>query len=107
MIYLILSQIDITTGTPSPSTIMTIFNMPLPKLYAISMMWTLNARRTLRAHGNNSGMSGSRSNDISGGRPRPHDTPGDVELSRIQVLTQTQVYQDIDVSHCAASSQMH
>jgi hypothetical protein len=48
------------------SIISTIFNMALPKLYAISMMWTLNARRTIRtAH--TSGINTS-SNEISGGR---------------------------------------
>ncbi|KAJ7347333.1 hypothetical protein DFH08DRAFT_779581 [Mycena albidolilacea] len=45
------------------------FNQPLPKLYAISMMWTLNARRAIRARSELSG-SGSGSNGPSGGRVR-------------------------------------
>jgi hypothetical protein len=44
--------------------------MPLPKLYAVSMMWTLNARRVITAyHSNEHGMTGT-SNEISGGRSR-------------------------------------
>jgi hypothetical protein len=43
------------------------FNQPLPKLYAISMMWTLNARRAIRAR---SRLSGSGSDGSSGGRVR-------------------------------------
>ncbi|KAJ7450416.1 hypothetical protein FB451DRAFT_1527572 [Mycena latifolia] len=81
MIYLIFSQINIPTGTPTPSSIMTVFNMPLPKLYAISMMWTLNARRSIRAHSTHRNISNT-SNEISGGRSR--QPQGDVELSRIQ-----------------------
>jgi hypothetical protein len=45
------------------------FNQPLPKLYAISMMWTLNARRAIRARNGLSG-SGSRSDSPSDGRVR-------------------------------------
>ncbi|KAJ7032420.1 hypothetical protein C8F04DRAFT_1261959 [Mycena alexandri] len=94
-LYLVFSQLDISTGTPAPSSIMTIFNMPLPKLYAISMMWTLNARRTLRVSSSHHGMTGS--NEISGGRSRQRqqNAEGDVELGRIQVVTQTT--QQIDV----------
>jgi hypothetical protein len=95
MFYLIFSQIATTTGV-----MIAVFSFPLPKLYAISMMWTLNARSTLRAH-RHPGMSGSRSHENSGGRTRAHT--GEVELSRIQVVTQTQVHQDIDVSRRAAS----
>ncbi|KAJ7142632.1 hypothetical protein C8R44DRAFT_602882 [Mycena epipterygia] len=35
--------------TADQALISTAFNMPLPKLYAMSMMWTLNARRRIRA----------------------------------------------------------
>ncbi|KAJ7292084.1 hypothetical protein C8J57DRAFT_1492563 [Mycena rebaudengoi] len=79
------------------SIISTIFNMALPKLYAISMMWTLNARRTIRtAH--TSGINTS-SNEISGGRlnsraPR-RGNQGDIELGAIQVLTQTETHIDV------------
>jgi hypothetical protein len=49
------------------------FNQPLPKLYAISMMWTLNARRAIRARSELSG-GGSGSDGASGGRVRsPRD----------------------------------
>ncbi|KAJ7099998.1 hypothetical protein B0H15DRAFT_770813 [Mycena belliarum] len=94
----------------------TAFNMMLPKLWAISMMWTLNARRTIRAlHTSRTGMTGGTSNEVSGGRSRVqrrivrvHVLPfeimfihvfgqGDVELGAIQVLTQTETTQHIDV----------
>ncbi|KAF7323767.1 hypothetical protein MKEN_00597800 [Mycena kentingensis (nom. inval.)] len=94
-VYLVVSQIRITTGTPFFSTLVTVFIMPLPKLYAISMMWTLNARRTIRAGSTHHGMSAT-SNELSGARVRTQAN-GDVELSRIQVLTQTQTTQHIDV----------
>ncbi|KAJ7292237.1 hypothetical protein C8J57DRAFT_1212638 [Mycena rebaudengoi] len=76
-----------------PGRISTAFNMMLPKLYAISMMWTLNARRGIRMadskrrlKNSSNGSSGSRSR-----RPR-RVTDGDVELGPIQVLTQTETH---------------
>ncbi|KAJ6616727.1 hypothetical protein B0H10DRAFT_1798878, partial [Mycena sp. CBHHK59/15] len=73
------------------------FNLALPQLYAISMMWTLNARRSIRAtHSSRNGMTTS-SNEISGGRSRAQRRPGDMELGAIQVLTQTETTQHIDV----------
>ncbi|KAJ7292069.1 hypothetical protein C8J57DRAFT_1492547 [Mycena rebaudengoi] len=78
-----------------PGLISTTFNMALPKLYAISMMWTLNARRTMRlAHSTKRGLNTS-SDEISGGRsrgPRRVTDSGDVELGPIQVLTQTETH---------------
>ncbi|KAF7369535.1 hypothetical protein MVEN_00283400 [Mycena venus] len=75
--------------------ISTAFNLMLPKLYAISMMYTLNARRTIRAtHSSHNGTS----NEISGGRSRVTRRQGDVELGAIQVYTQTETTQQIDVS---------
>ncbi|KAJ7112534.1 hypothetical protein C8R44DRAFT_631698 [Mycena epipterygia] len=108
MTYLIVSQITIDTGVPTPSNIITLVNMPLPKLYAISMMWTLNARRTLRAHRTPHGMSGTRSNELSGGRSGARagqNASGDMELElpQIQLLRQTQAMQHIDVSRTASS----
>ncbi|KAJ6452389.1 hypothetical protein C8R47DRAFT_998102 [Mycena vitilis] len=51
----------------SENLVSTAFNMALPKVYAVSMMWTLNARRDIRAtHRTRNGMSSS--NEISGGR---------------------------------------
>ncbi|KAJ7734546.1 hypothetical protein DFH07DRAFT_988865 [Mycena maculata] len=78
----------------------TAFNMALPKLYAVSMMWTLNARRTIRAtHSSRNGMTNTASNELSGGRSRAQRRPngGDMELGAIQVLTQTETTQHIDV----------
>ncbi|KAJ7823775.1 hypothetical protein B0H13DRAFT_2681378 [Mycena leptocephala] len=71
------------------------FNQPLPKLYAISMMWTLNARRAIRAR---SRLSGSGSDGSSGGRVRSPRRTNDMELGRIEVLKQTQTTQHIDVT---------
>jgi hypothetical protein len=53
-----------------PGIISTAFNMTLPKLYAISMMYTLNARRSIRlAHTSGHGLN-TNSNEISGARSR-------------------------------------
>jgi hypothetical protein len=66
MFNLIFSQ----TYSGNDAIISTAFNMALPKLYAISMMWTLNARRTIRAsHSSRNGMTTS-SNEPSGARSR-------------------------------------
>ncbi|KAJ6542401.1 hypothetical protein B0H10DRAFT_1854675 [Mycena sp. CBHHK59/15] len=55
--------------------ISTAFNMALPKLYAISMMWTLNSRRSIRAaHSSRSRMTTS-SNEISGAHSRAQRRP--------------------------------
>ncbi|KAJ7324044.1 hypothetical protein DFH08DRAFT_969042 [Mycena albidolilacea] len=65
-----------------------VFNMPLPKLYAISMMFTLNARHRIRLSGR-SGQYGSSSGGRSGPVKSPR-APNDVELGPIQVFTPTQ-----------------
>ncbi|KAJ7221943.1 hypothetical protein C8J57DRAFT_1593707 [Mycena rebaudengoi] len=87
--------------TAKQPTLSIIFNMPLPKLYAISMMWTLNARRAIRVQKSRTGgtHTGSSSNEISGGRSRPQrrGPNGDIELGAIQVITQTETTQHIDV----------
>ncbi|KAJ6557916.1 hypothetical protein B0H19DRAFT_1376470 [Mycena capillaripes] len=88
MFNLIFSQ----AYTGDQAIISTAFNMALPKLYAISMMWTLNARRTIRAtHGSRNGMTTS--NELSGGRPRARN--GDMELGQIQIVTQTKQHIDV------------
>ncbi|KAF7360168.1 hypothetical protein MVEN_00745300 [Mycena venus] len=111
MFNLIFSQ----TYSGNDAIISTAFNMTLPKLYAISMMWTLNARRTIRAtHGSRNGMSNT-SNELSGARSRARranvglqdtekdlityveDTQGDMELGAIQIVTQTETTQRVDV----------
>jgi hypothetical protein len=67
MFNLIFSQISVTDVD---SIVSTAFNMPLPKLYAVSMMWTLNARRAITAYPSSEhGMTGT-SNEISGARSR-------------------------------------
>ena len=47
MFNLIFSQLHINAAGGG-NLISTAFNQPLPKLYAISMMWTLNARKEIR-----------------------------------------------------------
>ncbi|KAF7360854.1 hypothetical protein MSAN_01114800 [Mycena sanguinolenta] len=90
MFNLIFSQITVVDGAEFISTG---FNMPLPKLYAISMMWTLNARRTISAnHSSEHGMTHT-SNELSGARSRAQRrNNGDVELGAIQVVTQTETH---------------
>ncbi|KAJ7151773.1 hypothetical protein C8R43DRAFT_886612 [Mycena crocata] len=67
MFCLIFSQMN-RAGNPLLGFTEIAFNQPLPKLYAISMMWTLNARRTIAA--SHRGLSGSTSerDGPSGGR---------------------------------------
>ncbi|KAJ7825552.1 hypothetical protein B0H14DRAFT_3874414 [Mycena olivaceomarginata] len=72
-----------------------VFNMPLPKLYAISMMFTLNARRRIRLSGR-SGQYGSSSGGRSGPVKSPR-APNDVELGPIQVFTATQTEKHVDI----------
>jgi hypothetical protein len=72
MFNLIFSQISMTDVHLIVSTA---YNVPLPKLYAVSMMWTLNARRAITAYPSSEhGMTGT-SNEISGRRSRAHAIP--------------------------------
>ncbi|KAF7340351.1 hypothetical protein MVEN_01954300 [Mycena venus] len=71
--------------------ISTAFNEMIPKLYAISMMYTLNARRTIRA--SHLGVTAN-SNEIAGGRSRGTRRQ-DIELGQIQVVTQTGTHVDV------------
>ncbi|KAF7329874.1 hypothetical protein MKEN_00251100 [Mycena kentingensis (nom. inval.)] len=99
MLNLIFSQIYV--GTEDITS--TAFNMMLPKIYALSVMWTLNARRTIRAsHSSRGGISSS--HDISGGRTAAgtrRTRREDVELGNfgngIQVHTVQETVQHIDV----------
>ncbi|TRM65700.1 hypothetical protein BD626DRAFT_398559 [Schizophyllum amplum] len=78
------------------------FNMILPKLYAISMMWTLNSRRSIRVAHSSGPFSGSGSEQLSGqrgtrgvvrtGRHQDH------ELTNIQVHTHVETVRAIDVN---------
>ncbi|KAJ7135442.1 hypothetical protein C8R43DRAFT_894181 [Mycena crocata] len=80
------------------SLVSTAFNLALPKLYAVSMMWTLNARRAIRASHSRNGVSSS--NEISAGRARRTRARDDVELGNfggIQVHTVQETVQHIDV----------
>ncbi|KAJ6571184.1 hypothetical protein B0H19DRAFT_658011 [Mycena capillaripes] len=98
MFNLIFSQIAVISGS---SLVSTAFNMPLPKLYAVSMMWTLNARRTISAnHSSQNGMTHT-SNELSGGCSRAQRRAnGDMELGAIHVVTQTETNIDVrDMFH--------
>ncbi|KAJ7754275.1 hypothetical protein B0H14DRAFT_2405029 [Mycena olivaceomarginata] len=76
--------------------ISTAFNEMIPKLYAISMMYTLNARRTIRA--SHLGATAN-SNEITGGRSRGPRRQ-DIELGQIQVVTQTRTHVDVSAVPC-------
>ncbi|KAF8624701.1 hypothetical protein AX17_007032 [Amanita inopinata Kibby_2008] len=91
MFNLIFSQVY----SGSNKLISTGFNQALPKLYAFSMMWTLNARRSLRKGG-----SVVYASDQSSGQRRPIYRDN-VELSTygtgVHVQTHTETTQQIDV----------
>nr|GAT45987.1 predicted protein [Mycena chlorophos] len=110
MFNLVFSQVYV--GTENLTS--TAFNMALPKLYAVSMMWTLNARRTIRAsHSSRQGISSS--NEVSAGRGnsrRGGTHRNDVELgnfssqlSGIQVHTVQET--SIDVRDMFAPAEDH
>ncbi|KAJ7887056.1 hypothetical protein B0H14DRAFT_3430902 [Mycena olivaceomarginata] len=92
MFNLIFSQISVTDVD---SIVSTAFNMPLPKLYAVSMMWTLNARRAITAYPSSEHEMTGTSNEISGARSRAQRHNNDVELGAIQVVTQTETHIDV------------
>ncbi|KAI4521705.1 hypothetical protein K525DRAFT_200624 [Schizophyllum commune Loenen D] len=77
------------------------FNQILPKLYAISMMWTLNSRRTIRVAHSSGPFSGSGSEQLSGTRARAYSggrsRVQDHELTNIQVHTHVETVRAIDV----------
>ncbi|KAJ7035409.1 hypothetical protein C8F04DRAFT_1182318 [Mycena alexandri] len=82
------------------------FNQVLPKVYAISMMYTLNARRAISTR-----ASGSRVRNGSGsdgpsleGRVQPRHTNGDVELGRIEVVAQRETTRHVDFTDMFAST---
>ncbi|KAJ7882402.1 hypothetical protein B0H14DRAFT_3433513 [Mycena olivaceomarginata] len=95
MFNLIFSQMY-RTSNPLLGYVEIAFNQPLPKLYAISMMWTLNARQAIRAR---SELSGSGSGSASGVRVRsPRRTNDDLELGRIEVVKHNQTTQHVDIT---------
>ncbi|PBK92443.1 hypothetical protein ARMGADRAFT_930465 [Armillaria gallica] len=73
-----------------------VFIQALPKLYAISMMWTLNARRRIRVANGSSSLTGGTSNeptrmDFSRSMMRRRVNVGeDIAMSGIQVVTHTE-----------------
>lgn len=78
MFNLIFSQMY-RTNQPLLGYVEIAFNQVLPKVYAISMMYTLNARRTIRTRASGSRVSGSRNGSGSdgpslGGRVQPRHT---------------------------------
>ncbi|KAJ6465333.1 hypothetical protein C8R45DRAFT_1219727 [Mycena sanguinolenta] len=82
MFNLIFSQMY-RTNRPLLGYVLIAFNQFLPKLYAISMMYTLNARRGIRTR-----VASSRSDE----------TDADVELGRIGGVTQQETAWDVHVS---------
>ncbi|KAJ6465321.1 hypothetical protein C8R45DRAFT_1173815 [Mycena sanguinolenta] len=82
MFNLIFSQMY-RTNRPLLAYVEIAFNQVLLKLYAISMMYTLNARRGIRTR-----VAGSRSDE----------TDADVELGRIGGVTQQETTWDVHVS---------
>ncbi|KAK0497876.1 hypothetical protein EDD18DRAFT_1104382 [Armillaria luteobubalina] len=75
----------------------------MPKMYAISMMWTLNARRRIRVANGSSGQTGGTSNEptrmdfsrsMMGRRVNVGD---DIAMSGIQIVTHTESRFDEDI----------
>ncbi|KAJ7909275.1 hypothetical protein B0H13DRAFT_2330574 [Mycena leptocephala] len=99
---------NVRTNHPLLGYVEIAFNQVLPKVYAISMMYTLNVRRTIRTRASDSRVSGSRNGSGSdgpslGGRVQPRHTNGDVELGRIEVVTQRETTRHVDVTDMFAS----
>ncbi|KAF7354085.1 hypothetical protein MVEN_01095900 [Mycena venus] len=96
MFNLVFSQMYTSSKAALVSTA---FNMALPKLYAVSMMWTLNARHTIRAMNSGSdgnGMMTVSVEPLSDARSRAQRrTNVDIELGAIQMLTQTEQHSDV------------
>ncbi|KAJ7018445.1 hypothetical protein C8F04DRAFT_1356286 [Mycena alexandri] len=108
MFNLIFSQMY-RTNRPLLGYVEIAFNQVLPKVYAISMMYTLNARREISTRASGSRVSGSRNGSGSdgpslGGRVQPRHTNGDVELGRIEVVTQRETTRHVDVTDMFAST---
>ncbi|KAJ7662239.1 hypothetical protein DFH06DRAFT_1398385 [Mycena polygramma] len=87
-----LNLIFAVTFVGSKSLFSIVFNMPLPKLYAVSMMYTLNARRHIRAS-----RSGQLSSSEGRGISRPRTLSGGVELSQMFTPTPTKPEHHVDV----------
>ncbi|KAI5121052.1 hypothetical protein M0805_008628 [Coniferiporia weirii] len=91
MLNLIFSQIYVGSNKLVSSA----FNMALPKIYAISMMWTLNARRSIRAtHSSHEMVTDTTTNVHFRTRVRP-----DLELGRMGASTTIQIRTEIETMH--------
>ncbi|KAJ7596188.1 hypothetical protein C8J56DRAFT_775207 [Mycena floridula] len=95
----------------SDRIISTAFNMILPKIYAMSMMWTLNKRRSIRAvHSSRTGTTSSHETSAPRSRfTRGNERQGDMELGAIggvQVRTHMETVQHIDVSQVCDISKL-
>ncbi|EJD37557.1 hypothetical protein AURDEDRAFT_173414 [Auricularia subglabra TFB-10046 SS5] len=89
-VNLILSQ-----AVPGQYIVSTIFNLLLPKLYSISMMWTVNSRKDVRLVS----ASGKTSSSEGATGTRRGTRRDDLELGRlgtIQVHKQTETIQRVD-----------
>jgi hypothetical protein len=75
MLNLLFSQIY----TGDNKLISSAFNQALPKLYAFSMMWTLNARSDLRRHHD--------MNNSSAGSSRPRASAPLIRVSLLHLMT--------------------
>ncbi|KAJ7834962.1 hypothetical protein B0H14DRAFT_3142191 [Mycena olivaceomarginata] len=98
MFNLIFSQMY-RTNQPLLGYVEIAFNQVLPNVYAISMMYTLNARRAIRSR-----VSGSRNGSSSDRRVQPRHTNDDVELGRIEVATQRETTRHVDVTDMFATT---
>ncbi|GLB37859.1 hypothetical protein LshimejAT787_0409100 [Lyophyllum shimeji] len=76
------------------------FNMMMPKLYAFSMMLTLNARRALRAQ---AGLSDDGAPSAGSSGRRRADVVRSTYVGRIEVRTRTDVSRHIDFNESAGS----
>ncbi|KAJ6478996.1 hypothetical protein C8R45DRAFT_1101429 [Mycena sanguinolenta] len=92
MFNLIFSQMS-RTNRPLLGYVEITFNQVLPKLYAISMMYTLNARRGIcnRVAGSDIGSSGDET-----WRLQPHATNGNMELGQATQSRQNDVTAAVD-----------
>ncbi|KAK0213622.1 hypothetical protein IW262DRAFT_1410506 [Armillaria fumosa] len=99
----LINLIFIYLKNPNITGFSNVFIQAQPKLYAISMMWTLNARRRIRVANGSSGQTGDTSNEptrmdfsrsMMGRRVNVGD---DIAMSGIQVVTHTESRFDEDI----------
>ncbi|PBK71557.1 hypothetical protein ARMSODRAFT_933237 [Armillaria solidipes] len=99
----LINLIFIYLQNPNIRGFSSVFIQALPKLYAISMMWTLNARRRIRVANGSSSLTGGTSNeptrmDFSRSMMRRRVNVGeDIAMSGIQIVTHTESRFDKDI----------